>query len=71
MWEYKVAETDLHGGSIAELLKSYNEFELVSIVPAGWRVILVFKRPEKLQIESIDERKARMPNVNYATWANR
>jgi len=44
MWEYKVAETDLHGGCIAELLKSYNEFELVSVIPNGCKVIMIFKR---------------------------
>ena len=44
MWEYKVAETDLHGGCIAELLKSYNEFELVSVIPNGTKVLLIFKR---------------------------
>ena len=52
MWEYKVAETDLHGGSIAGLLKSYTEFELVQVIPVPNintancpHVILIFKRP--------------------------
>ena len=44
MWEYKVAETDLHGGCIAELLESYNELELVSVIPNGTKVLLIFKR---------------------------